>query len=324
MFPNLPTTNTIVVTGGTGSFGSAFTRFLLDTTTLRVRVLSRDEHKQEAMMRLLPPGPRLTYILADIRDTTALRQAFDGAWAVVHAAALKVVGQGERHADEFAKTNVVGSQNVISAALSAGVRRSVLISSDKACQPINLYGATKRVAESLFVQANVLGVSRGCTFAVVRGGNVWRSNGSVANVWQAQIDQGHPIYVYGDGVTRFNLCMADWTAFVYKALGNMWGGEIFAPIAPAWGLLELATASDSRINVINPARPGDKQHETLVSADEAPRTVTTDWCHVVQPPEALRAVWNYEPWQGAPLAAPYSSDTARRMSMEELRALWAM
>lgn len=317
-FPNLPATSTVVVTGGTGSFGSAFTRYLLDTTAHRVRVLSRDEHKQEAMMRALPPGERLTYILADVREAGELVRAFDGAWAVVHAAALKVVPMGERHAGEFAKTNIVGSMNVISAALTAGVARSLFISSDKACQPINLYGATKRVAESLFVQANALGVSRRCSFSVVRGGNVWASNGSVANVWRAA-----PTPTLTDpDATRFNLCMGEWTAFVYRALCLMWGGEIFAPLAPAWRLSDLAAASGKDYTISGP-RQGDKQHETLVSADEAPRTVTTEWCHVIEPPEALRAVWPYEAWHGAPLAAPYSSDTARRMSREELRALWA-
>jgi UDP-N-acetylglucosamine 4,6-dehydratase len=313
--------NTIVVTGGTGSFGSAFTRFLLETTSLRVRVLSRDEHKQESMMRGLPAGPRLTYILADVRDARRLRQACDGAWAVVHAAALKTVPLGERQADEFVETNVNGSRNVISAALEAGVKRSLLISSDKAVSPINLYGKTKAVAESLFTQANVLGVSRGCNFAVVRGGNVWASNGSVATMWR-----GKPyITVYDPTATRFNLCMPDWTAFVYQALSRMWGGEIFAPIAPAWNLGDLASAlpgSDGAIVSIRGPRPGDKPHETLVSADEALRTVTTDWCHVIEPPEALRQVWKYEPWVGERLASPYTSDTARRMSVDELRELW--
>lgn len=320
--PQTPTTNTVVVTGGTGSFGSAFTRYLLDHTPMRVRVLSRDEHKQEAMMRLLPPGPRLTYILADVRDRDALRQAFDGAWAVVHAAALKVVGQGERHADEFARTNIVGTMNVISAALSAGVRRSVFISSDKAVQAINLYGATKRVGEGLFTHANVLGVSRGSLFSCVRGGNVWGSNGSVANVWRKQASDLQMITVSDPSVTRFHLEMPTWTQFVYHALSEMWGGEIFAPIAPAWNLNELAMALGASMRW-GSIRTGDKVHETLVGADEACRTVTTDWAHVIEPPEALRQVWPYESWHGAKLTAPYTSDTARRMTLDELRALWA-
>lgn len=319
-FPTNPT-NTVVITGGTGSFGSAFTRYLLDETSLRVRVLSRDEHKQESMQRLLPPSAQLTYILADVRDVTALEQAFDGAWAVVHAAALKVVGMGQQHADEFTRTNVQGSANVIDAALAAGVRRSLLISSDKAVAPINAYGKTKAVAEELFVNANKRGVTRDCTFSVVRGGNVWASNGSVANVWRAKWQRGETVDVYGAGVTRFHLQMCDWTRFVYRALGSMWGGEIFAPIVPAWGLLELATAGGSDC-AIRDGRPGDKQHETLVSADEAPRTVTTDWAHVIEPPQALRAVWHYEPWAGERLAGAYSSDTARRMTLDELRDLW--
>lgn len=320
-----PHTTTVVITGGTGSFGSAFTRFLLDTTTLRVRVLSRDEHKQEAMMRDLPPGARLTYILADVRDEPALRQAFDGAWAVVHAAALKVVPMGERHADEFRKTNVDGSANVIAAALAAGVRRSILISSDKACQPINTYGATKRVAESLFVQANARGVSRGAIFSVVRGGNVWASNGSVANVWRAQLQNREPLTIHNPRATRFHLCMPEWTEFVYNVLAQMWGGEIFAPIAPAWCLGDLGEAlvgDDGRCYFVG-ARQGDKADETLVSADEAPRTVVTDWANIIEPPEALRLVWPYRRWAGERLAGAYSSDIARRMTMDELRALWA-
>lgn len=319
-----PFPETIVITGGTGSFGSAFARFLLARTPARIRILSRDEHKQSALQRELPSSSRLTYILADVREPGRLRQAFDGASSIVHAAALKTVPQGERHADEFARTNIDGSRNVIAAALEARVPNAILISSDKACQPINTYGATKRVAESLFVQANAMGVTRDCRFSVVRGGNVWASNGSVATVWRDMLAAGQQPVVAGAGATRFHLEMPDWTAFVWRALRSMRGGEIFVPVPPAWRLGDLAEAAAPGRWLEIGRRDGDKEHETLVGADEAPRTVTTDWSLVIEPPEALRQVWNYGSWDGAPIRTAFSSDRARRMSMEELRALWAM
>lgn len=322
--PADPHTATIAITGGTGSFGAAFARFLLAETSAKVRLISRDEHKQLALMQALPPSARLTYILADIRDGAKLAQAFDGADAVVHAAALKVAPMGERHADEFVKTNVYGSQNVIEAALARGVRRTLLISSDKATSAYNAYGKTKATAEALFVQANALGTSRGCRFAAVRGGNVWGSKGSVAEVWRAARAAGRTLLVYGPVATRFHLPMPEWTRFCWRALTGLHGGEIFAPKARAWSLLRLAQAFAGPAGyALCPPRDGDKLHEWLYSPEESGRTVDAGWAFVIEPPSDFRAVWNYQPWDGAPVPAglPFSSETAELLSADELAAL---
>lgn len=311
---------TIVITGGTGSFGQAFTRLLLETTTATVRIISRDEHKQADMARIFPPGPRLSYLLGDVRDLERLRVALDGADAVVHAAAFKLVPTGERQADEIVKTNIVGTDLVVRAALACRVRHALLISSDKAVSPLNLYGATKKVAEALFVHGNQLGVARGVRFAVVRGGNVWASRGSVAQMWREQRAAGHPLTVTDPEATRFHLPMRAWTSFCWQALEHMHGGEIFVPKARAWRLGDLALAFANGAGTSTAgARGGDKQHETLYSVDESSRVVDTNQAYIVEPPPELRAVWNYAPWVGAcvPTAA-YSSDSAPRLDRDAL------
>lgn len=320
---------TICITGGTGSFGSAFSRYLFDTTNAKLRILSRDEHKQERMAANLPPGPRVTYIIGDVRDSDRLHRAFDGASVIVHAAALKTVPTGERHVSEFKMTNIDGTENVVNAAIDCGVGRSLFISSDKACQPINEYGKCKAVGEGLFIQGNALGVSRGSRFAVVRGGNVWGSNGSVLTKWRDSRAAGLPITVAGPETTRFHLPMGYWIEFCRHAVEGMMGGEIFIPKAGAWRLGDLAEAY---IGVYGGAvlttgpRGGDKLHELLISANESPRALDAGWAFVIEPSLDLREVWNYKPRTGPEVdwlhfGATYSSDTADRLTVDELRAL---
>lgn len=308
----------VVVTGGTGSFGRAFVRYLLTGTGASVRVFSRDEHKQADMAQEFPPGPRLTYILGDVRYREKLRRAFDGAAAVVHAAALKTVPAGERHADEFVATNVYGSQNVVTAAIEAGVRHTLLISSDKACSPLNHYGATKKTAEGLFIQGNSLGTLRGSRFACVRGGNVWGSRGSVATVWRQAAAAGQPLTVTGANATRFHMQMADWTAYCWRVIRQMHGGEIFVPKARAWRLLDLADAFGAPY-VVADERPGDKLHESMIGVDEAARAVDAGWTYLLEPAEDFRRIWNYEPWAGASaFNRAYTSEWAERIERDEL------
>ena len=315
---------TVLITGATGSFGRAFAQFLLDSTPVHVRLLSRDEHKQADMARDMPPGPRVTYILGDVRDRDQLTIAAESCTAIVHAASLKMVPAGERAADEFVKTNIGGTQNVIRAALECGVRRSLFVSSDKACNPLNHYGKTKAVAEGLFVQANALGVSRGCRFAVVRGGNVWASRGSVAQVWRAARAAGEPLIFYSDGqiTTRFHLEMPAWCAFCWRALCEMHGGEIFIPKVRAWALATLAAAFGGPQDHQR-LRSGDKAHETLITADEAARTVDNGWAYVIEPSGEITQVWDYRPWSGwrPPQGWAYTSDMAERLSLAELAVL---
>lgn len=320
---------TICVTGGTGSFGSAFARYLFDTTNAKLRILSRDEHKQERMAASLPPGPRVTYIIGDVRDSDRLRRSFDGASVVIHAAALKTVPTGERHVSEFKMTNIDGTENVVNAAIDCGVGRSLFISSDKACQPINEYGKCKAVGEGLFIQGNALGVSRGCRFAVIRGGNVWGSNGSVLTKWGECRAAGLPITVAGPETTRFHLPMDYWIEFCRHAVGSMTGGEIFTPKVKAWRLGDLAEAYIGVYGgemITASARGGDKLHELLVGANESPRAIDAGWAFIIEPSSDLREVWSYQPHTGAAvdwlhIGATYTSDAADRLTVEELRAM---
>ena len=316
----------VCITGGTGSFGSAFARFLLSLPTPpRIRIYSRDEHKQEDLARALHDD-RVTFILGDIRDGDRLRRALDGCDALVHAAALKVVSQGEQHVTEFIGVNIQGSEETALAAIEAGVSRSVLISSDKAVQPINHYGACKMIAERVFIYANRLSVSRGLRFSVVRGGNVWGSRGSVVEVWREQRAALKSIQVYNPDTTRFHLPMTDWCAFVWQALQEQHGGEIFAPKLRAWRLGDLAEAFGGAVES-GDNRNGDKQDEMLIAPHEVKRTVDIGWAYAIEPPKDLRDVWNYQPYHVPVSYAKifagnrYGSDTVARLSVAELKEL---
>lgn len=310
---------TFVITGGTGSFGSALARYLLEKTNHSVRIISRDEHKQEKMQQVFPPGEKVTYVLADIRDYERMELAFHDADVVVAAAALKTVPAGERHVTEFIKTNVLGTLNTIKASIDNQVPRTLFISSDKATQPINAYGKSKALAESVFISANQYG--RGSKFACVRGGNVWASRGSVLEKWLSS----NPIVVTDPSTTRFHLPMDYWLDFCLKAVYNMHGGEIFIPKCEAWNLDNLSAAfcavyPDKSISVTSP-RNGDKKHEVLISAYEVPSTLDLKWGYVIEPSKDLRAVWDYQPHVGSSVEREYASNTVRLLAVDELRTL---
>ena len=297
--------------------------YLLEHTQARVRIFSRDEHQQEALAARHPPGPRVTFLLGDVRDQERLHEAFVGADWVVHAAALKTIPAGEQQAQEFTATNVVGTQNVIRAAIRNGVKNTLLISSDKAVHPLNLYGKTKAVAESLFVQGNLVAGQSGCRLAAVRGGNVWGSRGSISVKWRLQRLEGLPLTVHDPAATRFHLPIGAWLSFCWRALSEMHGGEIFVPKLTAWQVGDLADAFATNGWTDLGIRDGDKRHETIVLAEEGERTVDNGWAYVVEPPTALRKIWNYQEWQGwrPPEGWSYTSDGAERMSEHELRGL---
>jgi UDP-N-acetylglucosamine 4,6-dehydratase len=316
---------TYLITGGTGSFGTAFaSRLLSDSLGPRIRIFSRDEYKQDAMQSACPVGSRLMYIIGDVRDDKAITLAADKCQVIVHAAALKIVRQGERHANEFVMTNVLGTGNVCGAAIANYVPRSLLISSDKAVQSINHYGKSKATAEGVFIESNSLGVSRGCRFSIVRGGNVWASRGSVVETWKAEMERGEMIEITDPDATRFYLCMDEWTAFCQRAIDEMRGGEIFVPKLRAWRLGDLAEAFGGQVKQ-NGRQQGDKRHESMIAPDEIWRTIDIGWAYVIEPSLDFRQVWNYQgrDREGTRLGNgfSYSSDTAYRMSVEELRAL---
>lgn len=309
----------ICITGGTGSFGSALARHLLAETYHKIRLLDRSDMKLGHMMADYPPSDRLTYILADIRDRERLTTAFYGADIIVHAAALKQVPFGEVHAEEYMKTNILGTLNAIEAAIANHAIKFLFISSDKACQPTNFYGKTKAVAEHIVTCANQR--SHGTKLASVRGGNVWNSRGSVVEHWL----KSDVVSVTDSNATRFYLSMDYWLKFCIQAIDEMHGGEIFVPKCDAWRLGTLAEAFLSvfpqKRYTNSGSRWGDKTHESLISGYEFSNAVDVGWGYVIEPNEAMRDVWNYQPHEGNRTTGHVSSDRVRQISRAELEML---
>jgi UDP-N-acetylglucosamine 4,6-dehydratase/5-epimerase len=263
------TGKTVLVTGGTGSFGQAFTRHLLESERVAaIRVFSRDEFKQyEMRMRLT--DERLRFFIGDVRDRERLLRAFDGVDIVVHAAALKQVPACEYNPFEAVKTNVLGAENVIDAAIERGVTHVMALSTDKAVNPSNLYGATKLCAEKLFVQGNAYVGGRDTRFACVRYGNVVASRGSIIPLIFRQRSEGR-VTLTDERMTRFWITLGQAVTLVRNAIADMRGGEVFVPKIPSVRTVELikAIAPDTPIETIG-IRPGEKLHEVLLTQEEA-------------------------------------------------------
>ena len=285
----------VLITGGTGSFGKKLTRILLDEyNPSKVIVFSRDELKQHEMRTSGYDAPNLRYFIGDVRDLDRLRRAFEGVDIVIHAAALKQVPACEYNPMEAIKTNILGSSNVIDAALDVGVERVIALSTDKAVNPVNLYGATKLAAEKLFIQSNSYAGGRKTRFACVRYGNVVGSRGSVVPVFLRQRENGE-ITITDDRMTRFWISLEQGVRFVIRCAEQMHGGEVFVPKIPSMSIIGLAKAiaPEAIVNVIG-IRPGEKLHEVLISEDEARTTVELEDMYVVQPAEAL---WFGRDWE---------------------------
>ena len=286
----------VLVTGGTGSFGKKFIDIMLkEYHPRRLVVFSRDELKQFEMQAAGFSHPSLRYFIGDVRDLQRCRRAFEGVDLVVHAAALKQVPACEYNPMEAIKTNILGSSNVIDAAIDAGVSRVVALSTDKAVNPINLYGATKLAAEKLFVQSNAYAGARKTRFACVRYGNVVGSRGSVVPFFLKQRETGR-VTVTDERMTRFWISLEQGVRFVIRAVENMHGGEVFVPKIPSMTVTDLARAiaPEAAIDFIG-IRPGEKLHEVLISEDEARQTVELEDMFVVQPAESL---WFGRDWEG--------------------------
>jgi UDP-N-acetylglucosamine 4,6-dehydratase/5-epimerase len=299
----------ILVTGGTGSFGNKFVEIALSRhRPRRLVVFSRDELKQSEMQARFN-DPRLRFFIGDVRDKERLLRAMHDVDVVVHAAALKQIPACEYNPFEAIQTNVMGAKNVIDAAIDCGVKRVIALSTDKACQPMNLYGATKLCAEKLFVQGNAYGYSRGTHLACVRYGNVIGSRGSVIPLFQAQRVNG-TVTVTDPKMTRFWITLDQGAEFVIRCLGLMRGGEIFVPKLPSTRIMDIveAVAPGCKVEFIG-IRPGEKLHEALISEDEARQTADLGDMFVVEP---LMPSWGYIRWgKGKQLPAGYSytSDT---------------
>lgn len=276
---------TILVTGGTGSFGKNFVKFILDNSQVKkVIVFSRDELKQYQLINSLGNDERLRFFIGDVRDKDRLQRAFHGVDIVVHAAALKQVPLLEYNPFEAVKTNVLGSQNVIEAAIDQNVKKVLLISTDKAAQPVNLYGSTKLCAEKLFVSGN--SYSGGQTkFSCVRYGNVIGSRGSIVETLLGNRNKGEQkVYITDERMTRFWITLEQAFALVNFALENMEGGEIYIPKVPSMKVVDLFTAlvPDAKREVIG-IRPGEKIHEVLLTEQESRHTFELEKYFVIIP-----------------------------------------
>lgn len=314
----------ILVTGGTGSFGKKFIRTILkEHTPAKVIIYSRDELKQHEMRHMDFNSPRLRYFIGDVRDRERMVRALNGVDIVVHAAALKQVGACEYNPQEAIKTNINGTSNVIEASIDMGVKRVLALSTDKAVNPINLYGATKLAAEKLVVQSNSYAGSKVTRLSCVRYGNVVGSRGSVVPVFLEQSKKGK-ITITDERMTRFWITLDQGVHFVMDCIEKMQGGEVFVPKIPSMTITDLAkaVAPEAGVEVVG-IRPGEKLHEVLISEDEARTTIELENMYVVQPAEAL---WFGHTWeqQGKRLEDGYryaSNDNPRWLSIEELKEI---
>ena len=301
---------TVLVTGGTGSFGKAYiTNLLSSHNPKKVIIFSRDEMKQFEMRGKFANDPRLRFFIGDIRDKERLLRAFSGVNYIVHAAALKQVDTGEYNPREFILTNVIGSQNVVDAAIDSGVTNVVALSTDKASSPINLYGATKLTADKLFTAANVYGANSKTKFSVVRYGNVMGSRGSIIPLFQELASKGLPIPVTDLRMTRFWITLDQAVKFVDEAFSEMNGGELFVPRIPSMKITDLvaAIAPNSKIKEIG-IRPGEKLHEEMISPDDSRRAVVQKTKFILSP---TSSEWAYVEPKGEklPEGFSYRSDT---------------
>jgi UDP-N-acetylglucosamine 4,6-dehydratase len=311
----------VLVTGGTGSFGKKFIEIMLkDYQPKKIIVFSRDELKQHEMQAGGFNHPSLRYFIGDIRDRERLVRALHGVDIVVHAAALKQVPACEYNPMEAVKTNIIGTSNVVEAALDAGVKKVMALSTDKAVNPVNLYGATKLAAEKLTVQSNAYAAGTSTRYSCVRYGNVVGSRGSVVPVFLKQRGNG-TVTITDDRMTRFWLSLEQGVRFVVHCIEHMHGGEVFVPKIPSMKVIDLAKAiaPKAKINIIG-IRPGEKLHEVLISEDEARNTVELDTMFIVKPPETL---WERNlQYEGRPLPDGFrfsSDNNAEWLDLEGIK-----
>jgi UDP-N-acetylglucosamine 4,6-dehydratase len=303
---------TILVTGGTGSFGKKFVEVVLrEHSPKKLIIFSRDELKQHEMRRQFPDGSDspMRYFIGDVRDRERLYRAFNGVDIVVHAAALKQVPACEYNPFEAVQTNIIGARNVIDAALDRTVQKVIGISSDKAVNPVNLYGASKLCAERMFVHANSYAGEHGCLLSCSRYGNVLGSRGSVIPVFLEQRKNGG-ITVTDPRMTRFWLTLEQGVKFVIRCIDFMRGGEIFVPKIPSMKIMDVARAlaPQSQVNFVG-IRPGEKIHEVLVSEDEARHTIELEGMYIVKPVSNLSFADDWPTGQRLPDGFRYTSDT---------------
>lgn len=323
---------TILITGGTGSFGKQFVKTILARyQPKKVIIYSRDELKQYEMAQIFN-APQMRYFIGDVRDQPRLRQAMDGVDHVIHAAALKHVPVAEYNPMECIKTNIYGAENVIQAAIAAEVEQVIALSTDKAANPINLYGATKLASDKLFVAANNIVGARRTRFSVVRYGNVVGSRGSVIPFFQKLLKQGATeLPITDERMTRFWITLQNGVDFVIRNFERMHGGEIFIPRIPSATILDLAKAiaPDLPLKIIG-IRPGEKLHETMCPGDDSHLTLEFHDHFVIKPAISFTLQVDYQKNRlgeiGVPVASgfEYSSGTNPEfLDVAAIRALIA-
>ena len=287
----------ILVTGGTGSFGKAYVSSLIQSKIKfkKIIIFSRDELKQfEMSNQKVFKDSRVRMILGDIRDLNSIQRAFNDVDYVVHTAALKQVPAAEYNPFEFIKTNVLGSQNIIEAALNSNVQKVVALSTDKASSPINLYGATKLCSEKLFISANNIKGKKKISFSVVRYGNVMGSRGSVIPFFLEQLKKKEKLTLTHENMTRFNITLEEAIRLVTYSFSNCNSGEILIPKIPSFKIIDLISSINSKNNYkITGIRPGEKIHEELINSYEAKNTLDLKDYYVILPTNDIRKISEY-------------------------------
>jgi UDP-N-acetylglucosamine 4,6-dehydratase len=316
----------VLVTGGTGSFGKKFVEIMLkEYHPRKLIIFSRDELKQHEMRVAGFDHPSLRYFIGDVRDLERMRRAMHGVDIVIHAAALKQVPACEYNPMEAIKTNILGSSNVIEAAIDMGVHKVMALSTDKAVNPVNLYGATKLAAEKLFIQSNAYAARTATRFSCVRYGNVVGSRGSVIPIFLMQRSNGR-LTLTDERMTRFWLTLEQGVRFVIRCTEQMHGGEVFVPKIPSTRIADLAQVIAPGVeHEVVGIRPGEKLHEVLINEDEARSTIEMEDMFVVQPTAAM---WFGMEWQDAGASLPdgyrYTSETNPEwLTTEQIRQIVA-
>lgn len=321
---------TILITGGTGSFGKKFTKTVLEKypEIKKIIIYSRDEYKQFLMQNMpefKPHLQKLRFFIGDVRDKERMMRAFDGVDIVIHAAALKQVPACEYNPFEAIKTNIYGAQNVIDCSIDKGVEKVVALSTDKACAPINLYGATKLCSDKLFIAGNSYSGTKKTRFSVVRYGNVAGSRGSVIPFFQKLVQEGaKELPVTDMKMTRFWLKLEQAVEMVLEAVENMRGGELYVKKIPSMKMPDLAKAIAPELAIKEIGiRPGEKIHEQMITKEDAPNTLEFKDFYIILPQIQFTGI-KYD-YPGAKKVAPdfeyHSGNNSRWLTVEEMRRL---
>lgn len=316
----------ILITGGTGSFGKMFTKLILAKfpDVRRLVILSRDEQKHYQMALEYPESqyPCMRYFIGDVREENRLVSAFEDVDVVIHAAAMKHVHLAEHNPMECVKTNILGAENVINAALKSGVKKVVALSTDKAAAPINLYGATKLASDKLFIAANNIKGKRDIKFSVVRYGNVMGSNGSVMPFFLKKRKDG-VLPITDRNMTRFNISLEDGCEMVFFAINRAWGGEIFVPKIPSYRIVDVATAIAPECEQVEIGiRPGEKLHEEMITISDSNKTFDLGKYYAILPQQPNFDLKDYQThFNASPVSPGFSYNSGDNDQWETVDSL---